>query len=126
MEDKILDTNPILESFGNAKTSRNNNSSRFGKWISINFDCSEANPLLIGAHISSYLLEKSRIVGQQDGERNFHIFYQICADNQDIDSVDHFAYLSQSTVSVDGVDDLADYNRTIKSFSDLQFSGKEA
>jgi myosin-5 len=67
--------NPVLESFGNAKTLRNDNSSRFGKWIEVAFDGSE----IAGAGVKTFLLEKSRVVGQVDGERNFHIFYDLCA-----------------------------------------------
>jgi myosin-5 len=71
---KVLQSNPILESFGNAKTVRNNNSSRFGKFVELYFDDASA---LVGAHCHTYLLEKSRVVGQGGGERAYHSFYQV-------------------------------------------------
>ena len=74
LEDQIVATNPILESYGNAKTSRNDNSSRFGKFIRIHFN---ASGKLAGCDIESYLLEKSRITQQQEVERSYHIFYQL-------------------------------------------------
>ena len=73
--EQIMQSNPVLEAFGNAKTLRNDNSSRFGKWIEVSFDGSK----IVGAGVRTYLLEKSRVVGQIDGERNFHIFYDLCA-----------------------------------------------
>ena len=86
IRDKVLATNPLLEAFGNAKTLRNNNSSRFGKYLELQFSriatgqdetSTAIDPLVpVGASIKNYLLEKSRVVGQTTNERNFHVFYQ--------------------------------------------------
>ncbi|KAL1920571.1 uncharacterized protein VTP21DRAFT_948 [Calcarisporiella thermophila] len=117
IEKQILATNPIMEAFGNAKTTRNDNSSRFGKYIKIQFD-EKAN--IVGAKINTYLLERSRLVYQPDTERNYHIFYQLCdgADESlreelSLERCNRFHYLNQGGVTtIPGVDDARDFEAT--------------
>ncbi|XP_032337063.1 unconventional myosin-Vc isoform X1 [Camelus ferus] len=126
VEDKVLASNPITEAVGNAKTTRNDNSSRFGKYTEISFD--ERNQI-IGANMRTYLLEKSRVVFQSENERNYHIFYQLCASAQQsefkhlkLGSAEEFHYtrMGGSTV-IEGVNDRADMIETQKTFRLLGF-----
>lgn len=121
-EEQILATNPIMEAFGNAKTTRNDNSSRFGKYIEIMFD---KTTNIIGAKIRTYLLERSRLVFQPLKERNYHIFYQMIAGLSESQKqelgllpVEQFEYLNQgNTPTIDGVDDKAEFKATMSSLS---------
>ncbi|KAF5010485.1 hypothetical protein FDECE_3377 [Fusarium decemcellulare] len=123
-EEQILATNPIMEAFGNAKTTRNDNSSRFGKYIEIMFD-EKTN--IIGAKIRTYLLERSRLVFQPLKERNYHIFYQLVAGASDKEReelnllpIEQFEYLNQGNCpTIDGVDDKAEFEATKKSLSTI-------
>ena len=98
--DQIMESNPVLEAFGNAKTLRNNNSSRFGKWMEVNFN--QANKIC-GCRIVNYLLEKSRVVQQTPMERNYHVFYMMLAgidpslrSKLHLTSTDDYTYLNKS------------------------------
>lgn len=129
-EEQILATNPIMEAFGNAKTTRNDNSSRFGKYIEIMFD---KTTNIIGAKIRTYLLERSRLVFQPLKERNYHIFYQLVAgasasekEEWGILPVDEIAYLNQGSAPIiDGVDDKAEFEATKKSLTTIGIAAAE-
>uniref|UniRef100_A0A8C4UYY5 Unconventional myosin-Vb n=1 Tax=Falco tinnunculus TaxID=100819 RepID=A0A8C4UYY5_FALTI len=122
IEAKVLASNPIMEAIGNAKTTRNDNSSRFGKYIQIGFD---KRSRITGANMRTYLLEKSRVVFQAEAERNYHIFYQLCAsaslpDFKDLGltCAEDFFYTSQGdNTSIDGVDDADDFEKTRHAFT---------
>merc|ERR1719297_400418 len=130
LEDQIVATNPILESYGNAKTSRNDNSSRFGKFIRIHFTSSGK---LCGCDIESYLLEKSRITQQQEVERSYHIFYQLLqpavpnmkADLLLSDDIYDYSYVSQGKVTVASIDDNEELEYTDAAFDIIGFSNQE-
>merc|ERR1712193_237002 len=130
LEDQIVATNPILESYGNAKTSRNDNSSRFGKFIRIHFTSSGK---LCGCDIESYLLEKSRITQQQEVERSYHIFYQLLqpfvpnmkADLLLSDDIYDYSYVSQGKVTVASIDDNEELEMTDSAFDIIGFTEQE-
>merc|ERR1719225_750945 len=130
LEDQIVATNPILESYGNAKTSRNDNSSRFGKFIRIHFN---ASGKLAGCDIESYLLEKSRITQQQEVERSYHMFYQLMqpfvpnmkADLLLSDDIYDYSYVSQGKVTVASIDDNEELEMTDSAFDIIGFTEEE-
>merc|ERR1712012_492509 len=130
LEDQIVATNPILESYGNAKTSRNDNSSRFGKFIRIHFN---ASGKLCGCDIESYLLEKSRITQQQEVERSYHIFYQLLqpfvADLKAkcflTDDIYDYTFVSQGKTTVQSIDDNEELEFTDSAFDIIGFSPEE-
>lgn len=107
IEKIILRTNPLMEAFGNARTIRNDNSSRFGKFVQLEYDQQE---IIKGARTRHFLLEKSRVTSHGRGERNYHIFYQMCAafeanptdpafaDLQMLKPFDHYTYLTAAQV----------------------------
>ncbi|UZJ52816.1 hypothetical protein CBS101457_002136 [Exobasidium rhododendri] len=130
VKNMVLATNPLLESFGCAKTLRNNNSSRHGKYLEILFN-GQGEP--IGANITNYLLEKGRVVGQFKGERNFHIFYQLtkAATSEQreyfgLQEPSAYAYIANSKcLDVDGIDDVADFEETMRAMNIIGLSGDE-
>eukprot|EP00004_Rigifila_ramosa_P022001 TRINITY_DN5934_c0_g1_i2.p1 TRINITY_DN5934_c0_g1~~TRINITY_DN5934_c0_g1_i2.p1 ORF type:complete len:872 (+),score=211.89 TRINITY_DN5934_c0_g1_i2:323-2617(+) len=117
---KILQTNPLLEAFGNAKTVNNDNSSRFGKYIQVFFDLE--SQLIVGATISTYLLEKSRVVGVAQSERGFHIFYQLLSGLPEGEfreklgfsgkTSSSFCFLKCENPVIEGVDDTHEFSVT--------------
>ncbi|KAL0486265.1 myosin heavy chain [Acrasis kona] len=116
LEQQLIRTNPLLEAFGNAKTSRNNNSSRFGKFIEIDFN---ASGYIAGTKIQHYLLETNRVTGQAEGERNFHFFYQLCSNEEarkkyNLQTAEDYFYLNQSHCTVvAGIDDRKEFTETL-------------
>merc|ERR1719328_502243 len=116
LEQQLLKANPILEAFGNAKTVKNDNSSRFGKFIRINFD---ASGYIAGANIETYLLEKARIIRQAGDERSFHIFYQLLLGASKeyksqllLDDAKNYTFMTMGGVRVPGIDDVEEFGAT--------------
>nr|VZI50304.1 unnamed protein product [Spirometra erinaceieuropaei] len=130
LEDQIIQANPLLEAYGNAKTTRNNNSSRFGKFIRIHFGTTGK---IAGADIEFYLLEKSRVTAQMKGERNFHIFYQLLSDygkkylDKLLVSPDPalYSFINQGELTIDGVDDAEEMKITDEAIDILGFTNDE-
>lgn len=130
VEQKVLVANPVLEAFGNAKTVRNNNSSRFGKWIAVYFD--RHTKLISGASITSFLLESSRVTILAENERNYHIFYQILSSQETrerymlYDEPDTYHYLNQSkSIKVGNIDDAADFEEVVDALDELEIEDEE-
>ncbi|XP_045582179.2 myosin heavy chain, muscle [Procambarus clarkii] len=130
LEDQIIQTNPVLEAFGNAKTTRNDNSSRFGKFIRIHF---QPNGKLAGADIEVYLLEKARVISQQAAERSYHIFYEMMSDQIPLikplcflsNDIYDYHYVSQGKVTVPSIDDGEDMQFCHDAFDILGFTKQE-
>ncbi|XP_029470435.1 unconventional myosin-Ic isoform X2 [Rhinatrema bivittatum] len=131
IKDRLLQSNPILEAFGNAKTLRNDNSSRFGKYMDVQFDYKGAP---VGGHILNYLLEKSRVVHQNHGERNFHIFYQLLEGGEDdllrrlgLDkNAQHYQYLVKGQCAkVSSINDKNDWKVVRRGLSVISFNDND-
>ncbi|CAL4974395.1 unnamed protein product [Urochloa decumbens] len=129
VEQQVLESNPVLEAFGNAKTVRNNNSSRFGKFVEIQFDKSGK---ISGAAIRTYLLERSRVCQINSPERNYHCFYFLCAAPSEhlkkykLGDPSSFHYLNQSAcIKVDGINDAEEYLATRKAMDTVGITEQE-
>uniref|UniRef100_A0A671PC75 Myosin-9 n=1 Tax=Sinocyclocheilus anshuiensis TaxID=1608454 RepID=A0A671PC75_9TELE len=129
LEKQLLQANPILEAFGNAKTVKNDNSSRFGKFIRINFD---VNGYIVGANIETYLLEKSRAIRQAKEERTFHMFYYMLTGAGDklrselcLESYNKYRFLSNGNVTIPGQQDRDMYLETMEAMRIMSFPEEE-
>merc|ERR1719412_1885020 len=129
LEQQLLKANPILEAFGNAKTVKNDNSSRFGKFIRINFD---ASGYIAGANIETYLLEKARVIRQAEEERTFHIFYQLLAGCDEelrkkfiLGDPKNYTFLSYGQQTIPGQDDSDEFQLTMDAMRILCISEED-
>ncbi|CAF2052172.1 BnaA09g50650D [Brassica napus] len=129
VEQKVLESNPVLEAFGNAKTVKNNNSSRFGKFVEIQFDQSGR---ISGAAIRTYLLERSRVCQVSDPERNYHCFYMLCAAPEEdvkkfkLGEPKTYHYLNQSKcLALESINDAEEYHATRKAMDVVGISSEE-
>ncbi|XP_016328876.1 myosin-10-like [Sinocyclocheilus anshuiensis] len=129
LERQLLQANPILESFGNAKTVKNDNSSRFGKFIRINFD---VTGYIVGANIETYLLEKSRAIRQAKDERTFHVFYQLLAGAGEhlrsdllLEGFNNYRFLSNGNIPIPGQQDKDNFQETMEAMHIMSFSHDE-
>merc|ERR1719410_898960 len=129
LEQQLLKANPILEAFGNAKTVKNDNSSRFGKFIRINFD---ASGYIAGANIETYLLEKARIIRQAGDERSFHIFYQLLLGASKeyksqllLDDAKNYTFMTAGGLKVPGIDDVEEFASTQNSMKVMGISEED-
>ncbi|KAI7807888.1 putative myosin-10 [Triplophysa rosa] len=129
LERQLLQANPILESFGNAKTVKNDNSSRFGKFIRVNFD---VTGYIVGANIETYLLEKSRAIRQAKDERTFHVFYQLLAGAGEhlksdllLEGFNNYRFLSNGNIPIPGQQDKDNFQETMEAMHIMSFSHEE-
>ncbi|MEE6483241.1 hypothetical protein FKM82_013477 [Ascaphus truei] len=129
LEHQLLQANPILEAFGNAKTVKNDNSSRFGKFIRINFDVAG---YIVGANIETYLLEKSRAIRQAKDERTFHIFYQLLSGAGEhvktdllLEAFNKYRFLSNGSLPIPGQQDKEIFQETLESMKIMGINHEE-
>ncbi|KAA0713362.1 B Myosin heavy chain 10 Myosin heavy chain, non-muscle IIb Non-muscle myosin heavy chain [Triplophysa tibetana] len=129
LERQLLQANPILESFGNAKTVKNDNSSRFGKFIRVNFD---VTGYIVGANIETYLLEKSRAIRQAKDERTFHVFYQLLAGAGEhlksdllLEGFNSYRFLSNGNIPIPGQQDKDNFQETMDAMNIMSFTHEE-